>query len=134
MKVILLMLVALSFVFVTACGTIYGPVKESQALMEARDDMVTQWSKIIKASPDDAGIAEARKYFESKKADLIAKRDAVKNAPQGFNSDWRTNLFTHEMRTGKELDAISNQIAVGPSYASAEKFKPLRKEFEDAYR
>jgi hypothetical protein len=134
MKVIVLMLVAVCFVSLTACGRIYGPVEQSKALMEARDDIISHWSKSIKENPTESGIDEARKYFDSKKADITVKRDAVQSAPQGMNSDWRTNLFTHEIRTNKELDAIETYVMGGPAYTSADKFKTLRKEFEAIYR
>jgi hypothetical protein len=118
--------------FAAACGAIYGPVKEAEALMVAKDDIVSNWSKTIEADPSEKGLAEARKYFESKKADLTARRDAVKNASQGMNVDWKTNLNTHDSRVDTAMDAIKIKLGVGGGYDVGQQFDPLRKDFEAA--
>lgn len=114
------------------CSRIYGPVKETKALMEAKDDVVSQWTKILAAEPSEAGIEKARKYLEGKKSDLMAKRDAVKDAPRGMNSDWLTMLVEHEARTSKALQQMKVDLGVASSYETSQKLDPLIKEFEDA--
>ena len=114
------------------CSRIYGPVKEAKALMEAKDDVLNEWAKILETNPNEGGIERARKYLEEKKSDLMAKRDAVKNAPQGMNSDWQTMLVEHEARTSKALQQMKIDLGVASTYETAQKLDPVIKDFEDA--
>jgi hypothetical protein len=64
-----------------------GPVEEVKAFINAKDDLILQISKKLEANPTEAGVDEARKVFEAKKEDLIAKRvDAYKKVG-GQHSD-----------------------------------------------
>ena len=132
MRIALLSLLIAVCTFSIACGRVYGPVEQATALMEAKDEMVNKWGKIIDVDPKESGVAEARKVFDSAKADLVAKRDAVVKAPQGINSDWSTNFSRHDGRVKEAISAIQIKIGVGGDPVAKDKFTALQKEFETA--
>jgi hypothetical protein len=112
-----------------ACGRIYGPVNEVKAFKAAEDEVLDQWTKTLAEKPNDAGVEEARKIFDAKKADLAAKKQAIDDAPRGINSDWLTLHMDLNLRTFKTLDELTAQFCV-KSYESCDKFKALVKDFE----
>jgi hypothetical protein len=115
------------------CGRIYGPVEQVKAYIDAKEEVILQIGKKVEADPSEAGVAEARKVFEAKRADLKAKRDAINAAPRGMNADWLTMLMTSRGNDMKYFDAISGQLAVkctgGACLPAQEKFRALEKDF-----
>ena len=132
-KTYTLCLTALFCLVLSSCGSLHGPTKELDALLRAKDEVLTQWAKELDANPTEAGVDAARTYFESKKVDLITKREALAKAPQGMNSDWMTKWFDSNASDLKVLDAIELKLSVGGYDSPAhQKFKLLRKDFEAA--
>ncbi|MGB7203672.1 MAG: hypothetical protein WBD16_15610 [Pyrinomonadaceae bacterium] len=82
MKTVILLLALATCMAFAGCGYVYGPVKESEAFANDKADVIEQMIKKIQASPTVAGVDEARKIFEAKKAGLIARRDAIKASPR----------------------------------------------------
>lgn len=115
------------------CGRIYGPVEQVKTYIDAKEEVILQMGKKVEADPSEAGVAEARKVFEAKRADLKAKRDAINAAPKGMNSDWLTMLMTSRGNDMKYFDAIRQQLAAKCAGAACqpadEKFLALEKEF-----
>ena len=68
------------------CERIYGPVVEANAFADKKEEVLSQMGKKLEANPTEAGVDEARTIFEAHKDSLIAKRDFLKTAPQGFNA------------------------------------------------
>ena len=76
------LVLALAF-SLAGCTYIFGPVKLAQAFTESKSQVIDEMAKAMEKSPTAAGLADARKAFEAKKADLIAKRDEIKAGPKG---------------------------------------------------
>lgn len=116
------------------CGRIYGPVEEVKALMEAKREVLEQISKILEATPNAAGVAEARKVFEAKRGELKAKRDAIDAKPRGMNSDWMSMLFESNARDAEMWQGMKVKFGVackGDECLSAEKeLAALEKDFK----
>jgi len=132
MKTVTLLSVVAFCAALVGCGRIYGPVEEVKAFIDAKDEVILQISKKVEAAPTEAGVDEARKVFEAKKADLKAKRDAIIQAPQGLNSDWNAMLAHSKDNDRKYFDTISGQLAVNcksPCSPAQEKFRALENDF-----
>lgn len=118
-----------------ACQRIYGPVEEAKRLADEKEDVLTQIGKTLETNPTEAGVDEARKIFEAHRESLKAKRDAIKAAPQGINSDWSTFLSKTEARHDEMLDAIDTKFAVAcwqvECSPAKEKLSTLRKDFKE---
>ncbi len=117
------------------CTYIFGPVKLAQAFTETKSQVIDEMAKAVEKSPTAAGVADARKAFEAKKADLIAKRDEIKAGPKGMNVDWQTELSAMEARQAKQLDGVAIKLSVDCKESCTEVndgWKKLRKEFDDA--
>ena len=128
--------VAVLLTALVGCSYIYGPVKEVDAYIAVKEPLFEEMGKIIKADPTDAGVDKAVKLWESKKADLKAKYDAIQAAPQGKNSDWQGVYFRSQERTRSELDAMSTTLAANfdTTETAKSKFKALQKEIETTLR
>ena len=125
---------ALSLLFM-GCGKIYGPVKEAEKLADLKAGVIEEMGKKLKGNPTLAGVAEARKAFDAKKAELTATRDAIKAAPKAMNVDWDTTLSAIEARQAKALDDIGTQLRVSCSYPCEDvssAWDTLRKDFDSA--
>jgi hypothetical protein len=70
-KITLLLVLA----FCLHCVGCSGQVDEVRAFIDEKDDVLLQMYKKVEADPTAAGMDEARKVFESRKASLIFKRD-----------------------------------------------------------
>lgn len=113
---------------ISACSRIYGPVKELDAFLDAKDALLTEWAKAIDAHPNEQGVGECRKAFEARKADIAAKYKAFHEAPQGMNGDYLTKYFRSAESDGKVLNAM--EVKLVSDQAASYKFKALRKEFD----
>ncbi len=133
MRTVILLSVLALCAGLAGCGRIYGPVEQVKTYIDAKEEVILQMGKKIEADPTEAGVAEARKVFEAKRADLKVKRDAIDAAPRGMNSDWLTMLFESRINDRKYFDAIRQQLAVKCSGAACqpadEKFIALEKDF-----
>jgi hypothetical protein len=81
MKTITLLFVLASCLASVGCLK-RGHSKEVNTFISERGEVLGQMLDKIDASPNEAGINEARKIFDARKADLKAKRDAM---PRGTN-------------------------------------------------
>jgi hypothetical protein len=133
-KIIILFLFAICLTF-AGCGRINGPVKEVNAFADEKEDVLSQFSKILEANPTEAGVDEARKIFEAKKDSLKAKKEAIDAAPQGINSDWRSLLVKTEDRHDEMLQTISVKFGVASkSEQGKKKWDALEKDFKDTVK
>jgi len=121
-----LLVIAISL---SACSRIYGPVKELNAYLDAKDALLTEWAKALDAHPDEQGVDACRKAFDARKADIAAKYKAFDEAPHGMNSDYLTRYFADVESDGKVLNAMESKLISGDQ-AAGDKFKALRKELE----
>lgn len=113
------------------CGRIHGPVEEAKALMEAKREVLDQLGKKLEAAPNAAGVAEARKAFEAKRAELKAKRDAIDAKPGGMNSDWMSMLFESNARDAEMWQAMQVKFAAAcmpAASASADECSTAKKD------
>ena len=128
MKIIIFFLVSVFCLALTACNN--GPVKEADALMNAKDEVILEMSKKIEASPNEAGVDEARKVFESKKEDLNAKSAAVREKLTGAHGDLMTKLLDSNISNDKMFSVIRRKVVAND--AADKKFIALEKEFKEA--
>ncbi|HEV8591848.1 MAG TPA: hypothetical protein VGQ55_07075 [Pyrinomonadaceae bacterium] len=108
-----------------------GSVKELDAFIGAKDEILSAWAKELDTNPTEAGVDNMRKSFESKKADLIAKREAVEKA--GVSGNSLNRLLDSEEMDRKMLDAMGSKLSSAPS-AAGEKFRALRRDYETAVK
>jgi hypothetical protein len=71
-------------VLVFVCLSMAGCSKDGDvnAFISEFDTVTNEIVKKVDANPSSAGVDDAQKYFDSKKADLQTKWDAIKNAAQ----------------------------------------------------
>jgi len=96
MKTTSLLFALLFCLAVIGCGRVYGPVKQVEALIEEKDAVLSEISKKLEQSPSVAGVAAAQKILDAKEDSLKAKKKAIKDAPQGMNTDWQSLLWRSE--------------------------------------
>ena len=96
MKTTSLLFALLFCLAVVGCGRVYGPVKQVEALIEEKDAVLSEISKKLEQSPSVAGVAAAQKILDARKDGLKARKQAIKDAPQGMNNDWQSLLWHSE--------------------------------------
>ena len=131
MKNISLFLILAFCLTVIGCG-IHGPVEEVKAFITEKDDVTLQMSKKIEASPNEAGVDEARKVFEARKESLKAKKDAIYKKSEGFNADWKTMLMDSVVNDNKYFNAMRTKVVTND--AADKKFLALEKDFQAVVR
>ena len=131
LRPLLVLFVSLTII---GCGYVYGPVKEVEAFGNAVEPFMEELQKTVAADPSVAGVNKAAKLWDSKKADLKAKRDAIDAAPQGKNSDWQGLFFKILDRSNKYLDNIQQDPKLGYESDAYMKFKELRKDIETSLK
>ena len=114
---------------IAGCAYIQGPIKEVEAYGAAIEPFMEELSKTVAADPSEAGVEKAAKLWESKKADLKAKRDAIDTAPQGKNADWLSLLFKINGRTKEYLRGVETSVS-GYESPGHLKFRQLRTDIE----
>ena len=114
-----------------SCSRLSGSSKELDAFITAKDEVMSAWSKEIDANPNEAGVDNMRKTYESKKGDLIAKREALEKAQVSGNN--LNRLLDSEEMDRKMLDAMLVKVSSAPSTVG-EKFRALRKDYEAAVK
>ena len=116
------------------CGFIHGPVEEVKAFITEKDDVILQMSKKIEASPNEAGVDEARKIFEARKNGLKAKKDAIYKKSEGFNADWKTMLMDSNVNDNNYFNAIRSKSQLVLNEPADKKFLALEKDFKAVVR
>lgn len=104
--------------------------KEISAFIGAKDEILSAWAKEVDTNPTEAGVDNMRKLFESKKADLITKKEAfLKVADKAGGNPW-TPVSDSQRTDRKIIDAVNLKFPYGsPAY---EKFRALEKDYLDA--
>ena len=110
----------------SSCG---GSTKEMEAFIAAKDEVMSAWAKEADANQTEAAVDNMRKVFESKKADLVAKREAVEKAK--LSSDSQIRLLDSEKMDENMIAAVVKKLALAPSIAG-EKFRGLAKDYREA--
>lgn len=124
---IVVTLFALSFVM-PSCKA--GTLKEADAFIAARDEVTTAWAKEMEANPNETGLANMQKIFDSKKADLAAKKEAfMKVSDDANNATWARLSDTNSMER-KLKDAAITKFATS-SAAVSENLRKLFKDYQD---
>jgi len=82
-----------------ACGSNNKIDPEVEAFVKERSDLVFKVAGVVDANPTAAGIAEAHKLFDSRKTDLRAKQDALKDKIKGKG----TTLFINAAVTDPKI-------------------------------
>ena len=132
MRLRVISIVALSLAIV-GCAYIQGPIKEVEAYGAAIEPFMQELTKTIADDSSAGGVDKVAKLWESKKADLKAKRDAIDAAPQGKNADWMSLLFKINGRIKEYLSGIEGSVIAAPGgYDSPghQKFKQVRTDIE----
>jgi hypothetical protein len=89
---------AISLLFLISAGC--SNDAELKTFINERSDLVTKMATIIDANPTSAGIDEAQKLFDSKKAELQAKYEVVnqsKKSSDGLSMWFKSKLFDMDM-------------------------------------
>ena len=129
-KITLLLVVIFCLLFV-GCR---GPVDEVKAFIDEKDDVLLQMYEKVEANPTAAGMDEARKVFESRKASLIAKRDspALNSSNIVKYSKLLLMLADSDINDNKMLKSI--QMLGDYNQAKDEKYNALWKDFKEAVK
>ncbi len=131
-----LLMLAFCLMFL-GCGRIYGPVKEVKAFIEEKEQVIFEMHKKINQSPNQAGIDEARKILNERKAILKAKQKAFLGKPRSINSDWMTMWFESEVNDTKYFQMISTETIALCSPCPPEVLSgisALEREFKEALK
>src|ERR1700755_1149052 len=110
MKKATLLLCAVCCLTLAGCARIWGPTAEVEALIKEKDDCISEINKKLEASPNEAGVDEARKVFESHKASFEAKAKVLSDAPRSMNGDWLSRMAESESYDLKILQAMRIKI------------------------
>lgn len=128
MKTITLVLV-LAFCLVSiGCN---NHAAEVTAFANERSEVVAQMCQTIEANPTEAGIDEARKIFNARKADLKAKWDAVQKANLDLNAKlpiMKAESFDIELW----LNVYDKNVM--KLYPIQEKFYALKSDFDATFK
>lgn len=112
-----------------ACGGGHGA--EVKEFINARSEVAAQMATKVDARANEAGVDEARKIFESKKADLSSKRDALKKANVSF--DLYQQILSAEKGDSEILKSVRDKkIMELSSSGSRDKYDRLCGEFSKA--
>jgi hypothetical protein len=137
MKKATLLLCAVCCLTLAGCARIWGPTAEVEALIKEKDDCISEISKKLEASPNEAGVDEARKVFESHKASFEAKAKVLSDAPRGMNGDWLSRLAASESYDSKIFMAMWMKFGTdckGDCSAAQKKLHALEDDFNTAVR
>lgn len=129
----------LSVGFVLAgCGRVYGPVKQVEALMEAKAEVIDEIDKKVEESPNESGVDQARRVFDERKEKLTSLKKAIDESPKGSNFDWQTTLWKSEERDDKAFEAIRSKFGAAcwqvECEAAREKLSKLEDDFKKTVR
>jgi hypothetical protein len=124
----------LVFVFALTFVGCKGNVKEVDESIKLNEDVIAEIGKKIEANPTEAGVEEARKVFESRKAELKAKSDASREAVNsGKVSGDQLKAVVDSGRTQKEMfETIRKKF--GSNIAADQKFVALVNDFNALFK
>jgi len=136
MKIVLSLLILVSVLVVVGCK---GPVEDVKAFLNAKGDLLVQMSKTLEANPTEAGVDQARKQFDAKKADLMAKSAALKEKHLEKYGDLTSMMLDNAVEEGKMWMKISTDFSVGCSNkdsferceSAKKKLSALEKDFKE---
>jgi ribosomal protein L9 len=137
MKGIVSLLIVISCLVLIGCR---GPVGEVKAFLNEKDEVLLQIAKTLETNPTEAGVDEARKAFEAKKADLKAKSAALKEKHLEKYGDLTTIMLDSAANDSKMFMDITVQFAVACTKKQSfdqcelakEKLSALEKDFKAA--
>ena len=127
------------FLMVVFCLGLTGCSKDAQVqtFIDEFDATTKEMVAKIEANPSSAGIDEAQKVFDSKKASLKEKFDAIKNARGAqVSSEMQKKLSDSSMNNGKMLsDAITkNSSKFAADKDAMPKFKKLMDDYAGTFK
>ena len=136
MKTLVSLLVVAACLVSVGCK---GPVEEVKAYLDEKGEVLLQIAKTLEANPTEAGVDEARKAFEAKKDDLLAKRAALKEKHLEKYGDLTVMMLDNAVTEGKMFNEITVKFAVDctdkSSYEQCEtakkKLLALEKDFKE---
>jgi hypothetical protein len=99
------------FLAISICSALFGcggPVKELDDYISVQEETILQMDKKIEADPTKAGVDEARKVYESKKADIKAKCAAV--SAKKLSGDQTQRMMDSAVTRDKMFDKVSDRI------------------------
>lgn len=106
-----------------------GASKEAEAFIAARDEVTSAWAKEMDANPTETGVANMQKIFDSKKADLAAKKEAfMKVSDDASGASWARLSATNSMER-KLRDAAITKFA-SSSASVSEKLRTLFNDYD----
>ncbi len=124
---------------ICAALSLAGCNKDSEinSTMAAIHEVTEEVVKKVNASPTVAGVDDAQKYFDSKKADLKSKWDGIKGA-RGFqvSDDTKKKMaesFTTDYTNIKTLE-IKHMSEAMEDAAFKSKLEKLVKDWEDTFK
>lgn len=109
---------------------------EINAFADELDAVTKEVAAKIDANPSAAGVDEAQKAFDAKKASLKTKWEGIKDAV-GFQvgADAKKKLETSITNNGKALTEVfsKNMMKLATDKAAGEKFQTLLKEYQGMF-
>ncbi len=127
------------FLLVVFCLGLVGCSKDSevQAFITELDATTKEMVSKIDANPSSAGIDEAQKSFEAKKASLKTKFDAFKDA-RGVqvSADMQKKLVDSATANGKSLSDVmtKNMSKISQDKDAMPKFQQLMKDYAETFK
>lgn len=131
MKTITLLLVLASCLVAVGCNR---HSKEVNTFITERSEVLGQMLDKIDASPNQAGIDEARKIFDARKADLKAKWDAI---PRGhLSSDDALDMAKSNSSDINLWISVQQKSAHQKQWDNAvdKKFYALQEDFDSTFK
>ncbi|HMT08699.1 MAG TPA: hypothetical protein PKA82_11900 [Pyrinomonadaceae bacterium] len=132
MKKTIVIAIALCSLLLTSCSK----DAEVNAFITEFEATTKEITSKIDANPTAAGVADAQKAFDAKKASLKAKWDAIKDAV-GFqvSADTKKKLEDSVTKSMKELVDVStkNAMKLAQDGDAATKFQALMKDYQTVF-
>jgi len=132
MKKTILIAIALCSLLMTSCSK----DAEVNAFITEFEATTKEITSKIDANPTAAGVADAQKAFDAKKASLKAKWDGIKDAV-GFqvSADTKKKLEDSVTKSMKELVDVStkNMMKLAQDGDAATKFQALMKDYQTVF-
>jgi hypothetical protein len=127
------------FLLAVFCLSLAGCSRDSQvqAFITELDATTKEMVGKIEASPDSAGMDEAQKVFDAKKALLKERFDAFKNMREFQISDETKKQFIESANADRKLlgDVIEkNRSKISADPAAMPKFQKLMNDFGETFK
>jgi len=123
------------FLLIVCCFYLSGCSKDAEinAFADQLDSVTKDVVAKIDANPSAAGVDEAQKVFDAKKADLKTKWDGIKDAiGMQVSADAKKKLETSVINNGKALSDVftKNMMKLATDKEASTKFQALLKEYQ----